>query len=159
MLFRSKNKKYLLLIFLSSCVIAQQSENQSASASEKNTDLKKEVKSRSGYEVDGIGYGGRTSVGTSLYLDDIFVSEHLRFPEFDKSLQPYYEWKRKVRQQYNLQLGQDYTTLYQKASDSLTDTDSATAGVYRFFGRWLVTGKGTKNSGALVFKIDRKSVV
>ena len=145
---------FIAQFFLSSYVFAQHSEDQSTSTNETIVDLQKEVKTRSGYEVDGIGYGRRSSVGTSLYLDDIFVPEHLRFPEFDKSLQPYYEWKRKIRKQHNFQLGQDYTSLYQKASDSLTDTDSASAGVYRFFGRWLATGKGTKNNGALVFKIE-----
>ncbi|NOQ88455.1 MAG: hypothetical protein GQ550_05970, partial [Gammaproteobacteria bacterium] len=100
------NKKYLLLMLLSSCVFAQQSENQSTSVDDTSTTLKEKIKTRSGYEVDDIGYGGRSSVGKQLYLDDIFVPEHLRFPEFDKSLQPYYEWKRKIREQHNLQFGQ-----------------------------------------------------
>jgi len=145
---------FIAQFFLSSYVFAQNSEDQSTSTNETNADLKKEVKTRSGYETDDIGYGGRSSVGKQLYLDDIFVPEHLRFPEFDKSLQPYYEWKRSVREKTDVQLGQDYTSLYQKASDSLTDEDSASAGVYRFYGRWLVAGKGTKDTGALVFKIE-----
>ena len=96
------DKHYIALVyfiaqfFLPSYVFAQHSEDQSTSTNETNVDLKKEVKTRSGYEVDDIGYGGRSSVGKQLYLDDVFVPEHLRFPEFDKSLQPYYEWKRKV---------------------------------------------------------------
>ena len=76
------NKFILFLTLLSSSVFAQKDEA--------SIDLKKEIKSRSGYEVDNIGYGGRSSVGKQLYLDDIFIPDHLRFPEFDKSLQPYY---------------------------------------------------------------------
>ncbi len=154
------DKHYIALVyfiaqfFLSSYVFSQHSEDQSTSTNETNVDLKKEVKTRSGYEVDDIGYGGRSSVGKQLYLDDVFVPEHLRFPEFDKSLQPYYEWKRSVREKSDVQLGQDYTSLYQKASDSLTDEDSAAGGVYRLYGRWLVAGKGTKDTGALVFKVE-----
>ena len=124
-----QNKKFLLLILLSSCVFAQQDDSQSVPVEKSDAELKKQVKSRSGYEVDNIGYGGRTSVGKQLYLDDIFIPDALRFPEFDKSIQPYYEWKRKIREKHNLQFGQDYTALYQKASDTLTDTDSASAGV------------------------------
>ena len=143
-----QNKKYLLLILLSSCVFAQQDDSQSVPVEKSDAELKKQVKSRSGYEVDNIGYGGRTSVGKQLYLDDIFIPDRLRFPEFDKSIQPYYEWKRKIREKHNLQFGQDYTALYQKASDTLTDTDSASAGVYRLYGRWLAVGKENKNDGS-----------
>jgi porin len=148
------NKRFLLLIFLSSVVYAQQDDSQSVPVEEPDVDLKKQVKSRSGYEPDNIGYGGRASVSKQLYLDDLFIPDQLRFPEFDESIQPYYEWKRKIREKHNLQFGQDYTALYQKASDSLTDTDSVFAGVYRFYGRWLAVGKENKNSGALVFKIE-----
>jgi porin len=149
-----QNKKYLLLLLLSSCVLAQQDASQSIPVEEPDVDLKKQVKSRSGYEADNIGYGGRASVGKQLYLDDLYIPDALRFPEFDKSIQPYYEWKREIREQYNLQFGQDHTSLFQKASDSLTDDDSASAGVYRFYGRWLAVGKEGKNDGALVFKIE-----
>ena len=140
-------------LLLSANIFAQQG-TESNSINNADTSLKTKVKARSGYEADDIGYGGRSSVGKQLYLDDIFVPDHLRFPEFDKSLQPYYEWKRSVRETSDVQLGQDYTSLYQKASDSLTDVDSASGGVYRFYGRWLAAGKGTKNMGALVFKVE-----
>lgn len=141
-------------MLLPSCVFAQQDDSQQAPVDETKSDPKKQVKSRSGYETDNIGYGGRTSVGKQLYLDDLYIPDALRFPEFDKSIQPYYEWKRNIREQHNLQFGQDYTALYQKASDSLTETDNASAGVYRFYGRWLAVGKENKNDGALVFKIE-----
>ena len=148
------NKTLLLLMLLSSCVFAQQDNSQQVPVDESNDDLKKKVKSRSGYETDNIGYGGRSSVSKQLYLDNLFIPDALRFPDFDKSIQPYYEWKRNIREKHNLQFGQDYTALYQKASDSLTDTDSVLAGVYRFYGRWLAVGKDNKNAGALVFKIE-----
>lgn len=148
------NKTLLLLMLLSSCVFAQQDNSQQVPVDESNDDLKKQVKSRSGYETDNIGYGGRSSVSKQLYLDNLFIPDALRFPDFDKSIQPYYEWKRNIREKHNLQFGQDYTALYQKASDSLTDTDSVLAGVYRFYGRWLAVGKDNKNAGALVFKIE-----
>jgi porin len=87
---------------MSSIVFAEQSEEQGQTVSESKTVLKSKIKNRSGYETDDIGTGGRSSVTKQLYLDDIFLPEHLRFPEFDKSLQPYYEWKRGIRQKRNL---------------------------------------------------------
>ena len=154
MIINMTNKIFLLLMFLSPCVFAQQDDSQQAPVGESNDDLRKQVKSRSGYETDNIGYGGRTSVGKQLYLDNLYISDALRFPEFDKSIQPYYEWKRKVRKQHNLQFGQDYTSLYQKSSSSLTENDSASGGLYRLYGRWLAVGKENRNDGALVVKIE-----
>jgi len=143
---------FLLQLLFSIALSAQ--ESQSKSLSESEATLKEKIKSRSGYEIEDTGFAGRSTVSKQLYMDDIFVPEHLRFPEFDRSLQPYYDWKRTVRQKTDVQLGQDYTSLFQRASDSLTDINSASGGVYRFFGRWLATGKGTKNTGALIFKIQ-----
>ena len=98
---------------LSSCVFAQQGEDQPVPEDGSDEGIKNKVKSRSGYEADNIGYGGRASVGKQLYLDDLFIPDGLRFPEFDKSIQPYYEWKRKVREQHDLQFAQDYTARLQ----------------------------------------------
>jgi len=144
----------LLQCCMFSSVFAQESQTGQGPSGKKVTDLKKEVKSRSGYEVDEIGFGGRASVGKQLYLDDIFIPDRLRFPEFDKSIQPYYEWKRRIKEQHNVQFAQDYTSLFQKSSNSLTDTDSASGGVYRLYGRWLAVGREGKNDGALVVKIE-----
>ncbi len=61
-------------MFLSSCVLAQQDDSQSVPVEKSDVvDLKKQVKSRSGYEADDIVYGGRASVGKQLYLDDILA--------------------------------------------------------------------------------------
>ena len=145
---------FLLQVFIAPFVFAEQSEKQNHTESESEGKLKAERKSRSGYEADDIGTGGRSSVTKQLYFDDAFVPEHLRFPEFDKSLQPYYEWKRGIRQKNDLELGTDYTSLFQSASESLSSSESAAGGVYRFYGRWLALNKNQKNSGALVFKIE-----
>ncbi len=149
----------LLHVFVATAVIAdspiitEQSDiKQQVSSSE--TSLKRSVKSRSGFTDVKIGTGGRASVTKQLYLDDIFVPKHLRFPEFDKSLQPYYEWKRGVRDKHDLQLGTDYTSLFQNASESLSGSTSAAGGVYRLYGAWLALNKGKDNSGSLIFKIE-----
>lgn len=117
-------------------------------------ELKKQVKSRSGYDADEIGFGSRASVSKQLYLDDIFIPDRLRLPGFDKSIQPYYEWKKRVKKKTNIQFGQDYTSLYQSASNSLTETDTASGGIYRLYGRWIAVGKEGRNDGALVVKIE-----
>lgn len=111
-------------------------------------------KSRSGYETDDLDSAGRASVTRRLALDDRFVPEHLRFPEFDKSLQPYFEWKRGLEQKHGLQFAADYTSLLQKASDSLTAHDTTAGGVFRLYGQWMPFNQEAENTGALVFKIE-----
>lgn len=143
---------FLLTVFISPHVFAELVENRMVT--ESDSALKDKIKSRSGYETDNVGTGGRSSVTKQLYMDDIFLPDHLRFPEFDKSLQPYYEWKRGIRAKHDLQLGTDYTSLFQTASDTLTTSDSAAGGVYRLYGRWIPLNKNINNTGALVFKIE-----
>ncbi len=46
-------------------------------------------------------------------------------------------------------------SVYLGASDALTD-DSASGGMIRFFGSWELVGRGTKNSGALVWKVENR---
>jgi len=135
---------FLLQIFITSSVFAEQS----------GVSTTNQIENRSGYTKNKVGTGGRASVTKQLYLDDIFVPDHLRFPEFDKSLQPYYEWKGEVRDKSNLQLGTDYTSLFQNASESLSDSTSAAGGVYRLYGAWLALNKGKDNAGSLIFKIE-----
>ncbi len=153
-----KHKHFFLVVLfftlLPSSVLSQQSEVVATSAVSQNSDLKGKIKNRSGFETDDIGTGGRSSVTKQLYMDDIFIPDHLRFPEFDKSLQPYYEWKRGIREEHDLQLGTDYTSLFQAASDTLTSSESAAGGVYRLYGRWVPLNKDKENRGALVFKVE-----
>lgn len=144
----------LLQVFVSPIVNAEQSEIKDNDSSESKTNLKYKIESRSGYTENKVGTGGRASVTKQLYLDDIFVPDHLRFPEFDKLLHPYYEWKRDVRDKHDLQLGTDYTSLFQNASESLSDSTSAAGGVYRLYGAWQALNKGKDNSGSLIFKIE-----
>jgi len=152
--------KKLILVYLFSPLLfntsafAEQSEKQSQTSDKNAGSLKHEIKYRSGFSDDKTGSGSQSSVAKQLYLDDIFVPEHLRFPGFDKKIQPYYEWKRDVRKKYDLELGTDYTSLFQTASDSLTSNDTAGGGVFRLYGRWIALNKDKNNSGSLVFKIE-----
>lgn len=146
----------MLNVFAVTAVVAQQTEIPRQRVSKSEGSVKAEVKSRSGYDVDTdvVESAALTSVSRRLYLDDIFIAEKLRFPEWDERLQPYYEWKRGLVQKHGLQLGTDYTSLFQKASDSLTSHDSAAGGVYRFYGRWVAFNNDSKNTGSLVFKVE-----
>ena len=112
--------------------------------------------SKSGF-TGNKGFGGPTSVGEQLREDDELKEPAFRFPGFDAFFSPWFAWKKKLNEKYGLQLGFDYNALYQGASDTLPGNDDQSAsGALRFFGRWTLLGRDTKNHGSLVFKVENR---
>jgi porin len=111
---------------------------------------------KSGYQANG-GFGGPTSVGEQLREDDELKEPAFRFPGFNSFFSPWFKWKKKLNEKYGLQLGLDYNLLYQGVSDTLANNDDkAASGALRFFGRWNLLGRDTKNPGTLVFKVENR---
>jgi len=103
------------------------------------------------------GFGGPTSVGEQLREDDELKEPAFRFPKFHAFFKPWFGWKKELNDKHGLQLGLDYNALYQGASATLPDNeDNAASGALRFFGRWDLVGRGTKNIGTLVFKVENR---
>ena len=65
------------------------------------------------------------------------------------------EWKSRLQSELGIGLGFDYTTLAVGASESLGE-DSAWGGIVRFYGAWELANRGGQNSGALVWKVERR---
>ena len=61
--------------------------------------------------------------------------------------------KQQIQENRGLELGGDYNSLYFVASESLGENTSGT-GVFRFYGKWNLTGRGTPDTGSIVFKIE-----
>ncbi len=113
-------------------------------------------KGRSGYG-DAPDLGGPASVGGLLEEDDVVKEPALRFPSIDKALSPWFEWKRGLNEKYGLQFGAAYTATYQSASDAPEGAEEeAASGIFRVFGRWALLGRGSKNTGTLVFSADNR---
>lgn len=112
--------------------------------------------SKSGFERTG-QLGGPTSVTAQLGEDDQVTTPVFRFPWFDRTLQPWFDLKGRLNEKYGLQLGLNYTALYQ-AADTAPDgaEDTAASGVARFFGKWTLLGYDTQNPGQLVFSVDSR---
>ncbi len=71
--------------------------------------------------------------------------------------QPWFDWKKKIKKDHGISLGIDYTTVYFKSSESgFSGDDETAAGMVRFFGSWELVGRGTKNSGAFVWKVEHR---
>ena len=117
-------------------------------------EAKKEYKSN--YEA-GPGFAGPGSTVRQLVEDDEEKTPVMRFPTFDEALQPWFDAKKRLNEDSGVQLGLAYTVTTQKASDSLTDEDVGSTGIFRVSGRWEGVNRGEKNRGALVFSLDNRS--
>lgn len=115
----------------------------------------KEAQTKSGYVAE-LGFGGPTSVNEQLREDDEVKEPAVRFPEIDAFLKPWFDWKRRVNDDYGLRLGVDYNALYQRASETLTGERQAASGAFRIFGNWTLIGRGTQDTGSLVFKVENR---
>lgn len=71
-------------------------------------------------------------------------------------LQSWSDWKASLKDRTGLDFGFDYIALGYVASESLGE-NTAASGVFRIFGEWELTGRGTNNPGTLVFKVDNRN--
>jgi len=77
-------------------------------------------------------------------------------PFFEFSFaQPYFEFKDSLAKNTGFSFGVDYSSVYLK-SDVSEGTDNASSGMARLYGSWDLTGRGTKNTGALNFKVEHR---
>lgn len=91
------------------------------------------------------------------------VSNQLELNREEKSayfglemFEPWRNWKAKVADDTGIQFNIDYNVLGFKATDSVGD-DSALSGVFRFYGKWELIGRGTNDTGSLIFKYENRS--
>jgi len=110
---------------------------------------------RSGYDRRS-DFGSTANTVTQLEEDDRVKKPAIRFPKIDQALDGWYETKRRLNEKLGIQFSFDYNTLYQKASDSLSDQDKAWSGVFRILGKWELVKRGQRNAGELVFGFESR---
>jgi len=97
-------------------------------------------------------FGGPASVGGQL-AEDATVAPEYRCQECQDSVAPWYEFKSRVSEDHGLQFGLDETILYQGVGVS-PGSNHAASGIFRFFGQLELLGRGTADSGSVVFKAE-----
>lgn len=141
-------KKYLVLILLVAVLVLP------AFAQEGGGDSASEVKG--GYTSDP-GFNGPGSTTAQLEEDDAANDPAFEFPRIDHVLQPWFDWKHRLNEQFGLEIGIAYTGLYQWASDVPEGSeDSAGSGILRLSGRWELLNHDSANTGALVISVDHR---
>lgn len=104
-----------------------------------------------GSNIMATNFGGPDAVDNQIAEDAQSKTAFIK----DRVLDPWFEWKETLQKDSGLTFGLDYTGVYLGASDSLGD-DSASSGIARFFGSWDLVGRGTKNVGGLVWKVEHR---
>jgi len=100
-------------------------------------------------------FAGPSSVGAVIQEDERVRETRYRFQGLQRNLKPYFDFKSELDASYGLSFGFDYTALYQVASSSPGEKD-AVGGIFRAFGVWTLTGRGTRDTGALVYKVESR---
>jgi porin len=70
-------------------------------------------------------------------------------------LQPYRDWKDRVREKTGISFGGDYSAQGFWASESLGDRGAA-SGIVRFFGSWDLVDRDGDHPGAVVWKVEHR---
>ena len=92
--------------------------------------------------------GGPSSIGYQLQLDNK--------PPDEAYYRPWQTFKTNIRERTGLDFNFDYATLYQHVEASLNGNDEAFSGVFRIYGKWELFGRGTKNVGSLIAKVEHR---
>ncbi len=95
----------------------------------------------------GPSFGGPDAVENQL-RDDREIDR----PSFFKR---YFAWKDGLTEKHGFSFGLDYSAVGLGANESLGD-DRSSGGMVRFFGAWDLVGRGTKNTGAFVWKVEHR---
>jgi hypothetical protein len=110
-------------------------------------------RSQADYE-DKPGFGGPESVTEQLKHADELRETMYDWPVFDG----YLDWKKQIKEDYDVSFGLHFYGLYQKASDSLPGRDDDAMGnVFRFLGNWTVFEKDNGNLGRIEWRVESRS--
>jgi len=103
--------------------------------------------------VRAANFGGPDSVENTIADDAARVPSLIR----ERLLGPWFQWKQGLQDDTGFSFGLDYSTVYLKSDeDGFSGDDSAASGMLRVFGSWDLLGRGTPDTGALVWKIEHR---
>lgn len=100
-----------------------------------------------------VGFGGPDAVPNQIRDDVRNAGQSRGLPLGER----WDDWKSKLKSDYGLGIGFDYTGVGLDASDTVPGgDDTASAGMARFFGSWDLLGRGGTNTGTLIWKFEHR---
>ncbi len=121
-------------------------------ASEDKVNDERQVDYKSGYG-DLEEFGGPASTAAELKVADEVKTPLFRFDDIQRGLAPWFDWKRRMFDDYGLSLGLEVNWLYQRATASLGERDTFGA-IYRLKSEWVAVGRDTSSTGSLVYRFE-----
>jgi len=98
-----------------------------------------------------VDFGSPNSV-TNRIAEDAQAREAL---VEERALQPWFDWKDSLYERTGVSIGLDYSSIFLTSNNNAGE-DDASSGIFRFYGSWEATGRGTKNTGSLVWKVENR---
>jgi porin len=98
-------------------------------------------------------FGGPDAVENTIEEDARITGAVIK----ERITQPWFDWKAKMQEDHGFSIGVDYSAVGLFSSEKgASGDDNASSGMVRLFGSWDLVGRGTKNTGALVYKIEHR---
>jgi porin len=111
------------------------------------------ARGQAGYE-NVPAFGGPESVTEQLRRADERQDAMYDWPFFDG----YFDWKKQIKEDYDISFGLHFYGLYQRANNSLPGRDDDAMGnVFRFLGNWTVFEKDNGNLGRIEWRVESRS--
>jgi porin len=98
-------------------------------------------------------FGGPDAVENTIEEDARITGAVIK----ERITQPWFDWKAKMQEDHGFSIGVDYSAVGLFSSEKgASGDDNASSGMVRLFGSWDLVGRGTKNTGALVYKVEHR---
>lgn len=105
--------------------------------------------------IEKKGAGGPGSVPNQLFRDYVIWRSGVRAPIFEKGIDPYYAFKKRLYKNTGLSFGLDYNALFQGVINH-SNIDNAASGIFRAFINWDLVNRKNKNTGSFIFKVEQR---
>jgi porin len=148
---------FTLAVIAFFCQGAQAQESTQDEQGEQQSESSAEDGTQSGYE-DIAEFGGPDSVSNELKRNDVARESRYQFDSLQSTFAPYFDWKRRVKDEHGVSFGTSLYLLYQKASDSLPGQDDDALGhIFRYQGAWNLFQRDNGNSGHVAWRLESRS--
>ncbi len=104
-------------------------------------------------DTKGAGFGSPDTVENTIEDDARSVGALIK----ERVTQPWFDWKKRLQEDTGFSFGVDYSAVALSSNENgASGDDSASGGMVRLFGYWDLVGRGTPNTGALVWKVEHR---